>query len=57
MKTSPTLAEMLEESGLPPEPGYEEWKLEKIRRGQAEAKDRSKMIPAEQVWRELGLEG
>ena len=38
------------------EPGYDEWKRAKIERGLAESRDRSAMIPVEQVWRDLDLE-
>lgn len=37
------------------EPGYRAWKREKIERAKAQAGDRASMIPAEQVWRDLGL--
>lgn len=38
------------------EPGHADWKRAKVQRAIAEAKDRDAMIPAEQVWRDLGLE-
>ncbi|ULB12150.1 hypothetical protein ORIO_20310 (plasmid) [Cereibacter azotoformans] len=44
--------------GLPedqPEPGYEEWLAAEIAAGIAEL-DAGKGIPAEEVWKELGLE-
>jgi hypothetical protein len=37
--------------------GYDAWKRKKILRGLAQTKDRDALIPSEQVWRELGLEG
>lgn len=39
------------------EHGYTAWKRTKVERAVAEAKAREGMIPAEQVWRDLGLEG
>ena len=39
------------------EPGYAEWKRAKIERALAQSKDREAMIPAERIWRDLGLEG
>jgi len=38
------------------EPGYAAWKRARIERGLAESRDRSVMIPVEQVWRDLELE-
>ena len=46
----------LEESG-PMEPGYQQWKQAKVEAGLAEASDRESLISAEQVWRDLDLEG
>lgn len=39
----------------PPEPGHDEWLAEEIAAGIAEL-DAGKAIPAEEVWRSLGLE-
>ena len=39
------------------EPGYAEWKREKIERGLAQTRDRSAMIPVDRIWSDLGLEG
>jgi hypothetical protein len=44
------------ETGDTPEPGYDGWKRAKVERGLAQAEKRDRMIPAEQVWRDLGLE-
>lgn len=38
------------------EPGYAAWKRAKIERGLEQARDRSAMIPVEQIWRDLTLE-
>ncbi len=43
-------------SGAEHEPGYAAWKRAKVERGLAESEDRDAMIPAAQVWRDLGLE-
>lgn len=40
----------------PKAPGYDAWKRAKIEKALEEAKDRSSLIPAEEVWRRLGLE-
>ena len=39
------------------ERGHAAWQRAKIERGLAESKDRAAMIPVEQVWRDLKLEG
>jgi hypothetical protein len=44
------------DTGEPIESGHSKWKREKVERGLAQAKDRDSMIPAERVWRNLGLE-
>lgn len=36
--------------------GYDVWKRAKIERGLLESRDRSAMIPVEQVWRDLKLD-
>ena len=38
------------------DPDHAAWKRAKIERGLAQSADRSAMIPAEEVWRKLGLE-
>ena len=38
------------------ERGHAKWKQEKVARGLEQAKDRDSMIPADRVWRNLGLE-
>jgi len=43
----------VEESG-PIQPGYDQWKRSKIDQGLAQADERDKLIPSEQVWRDLG---
>jgi len=40
-----------------PELGYAAWERAKIERGLAQSRDRTTMIPVEQVWRDLKLEG
>jgi hypothetical protein len=40
----------------PKSSGYDAWKRKKIRAGLDQAKDRTSLTPADQVWRELGLE-
>lgn len=56
MKPSAAAAEKIEEGGALAEPGYDAWKRRKVERAKAEAEDRASLIPAEQVWRDLGLE-
>lgn len=46
----------LTEADAPTERGYAAWKRAKIERGLAQAQDRDRMIPVEQVMRDLGLE-
>jgi hypothetical protein len=48
--------ELLCESDASPGPGYEEWARAKIEQALLETRDPDQMIPAEEVWRELGLE-
>ena len=45
--------EKLDETGGPPERGYDAWKRAKIERGLAQSQDRDAMIPVEQVLRNL----
>ena len=56
MKTSSIPAERIMINEAPTERGYAAWKQAKIELGKAQARDRATMIPAEQVWRDLGLE-
>lgn len=44
------------EEGGPAERGHDAFKRAKVERGLAEARDRAAMIPADRVWRDLGLE-
>jgi hypothetical protein len=44
------------DTGEPVERGHAKWKRDKIATGLQQTKDRDAMIPAERVWRELGLE-
>lgn len=44
------------ETGESPEKGHDDWARRKIVRGLAEAADRDRLIPADKVWRDLGLE-
>ncbi len=37
--------------------GHEAWKRVKVKRGLEQANDRASLIPADKVWRDLGLEG
>lgn len=56
MKPNLPADDKLRETGGAPERGYADWKRAKIERGMEQAKDRAKMIPAEQVLRDFGLE-
>lgn len=56
MKPSALPKEKLSAEEAPAERGHAAWKRAKIERGLQQAEDRSAMIPAEQVWRDLGLE-
>lgn len=51
-----SLHEKLHESDALPEPDYDRWKRAKVERGLTEWRDTDRLIPAEQVWRDLGLE-
>jgi len=48
--------EKLEPEAGSVELGYDAWKRGKIERGLAESKDRTAMIPIDEVWRDLSLE-
>lgn len=56
MKPDRPAEDKIRETGGRSERGYADWKRAKIERGLEQAKDRAKMIPAEQVLRDLGLE-
>jgi len=56
MKSSAAAADKIEEEGALAEPGYDAWKRRKVERAKAQADDRASLIPAEEVWRDLGLE-
>ncbi len=45
------------DDGKTMEPGYAAWKRAKVKRGLEQSRDRSAMIPVEQVLRNLSLEG
>lgn len=48
--------EKLADHDGPAEHGYASWKRAKVETGLAQSKKRDDMIPAEKVWRDLGLE-
>lgn len=54
IKTLP--AEKIADSGCVAEPGHAAWKRSKVERALDQATDRTLMIPADEVWRKLGLE-
>jgi hypothetical protein len=54
---SVTLAEKAAEREGVPELGYAAWERAKIERGLTQSHDRAVIIPVEQVWRDLKLEG
>jgi hypothetical protein len=56
MATRSKAPEWLDPADGPREPGYDAWKRAKVARALKQTEDRTGMIPAEQVWRELGLE-
>lgn len=45
------------DSDEPVAPGHTAWKRVKVERGLEQANDRASLIPADKVWRDLGLEG
>lgn len=49
-------ADKIRETDEAPEPGYAAWKKRKIERGLEQARNRDSLIPADEVWRKLGLE-
>ena len=54
--TSAPAVDKTEDAATRPESGYDAYKHAKVLRGLAEAQDRSKLIPSELVWKDLGLE-
>lgn len=46
----------VKDTGEAKAPGYDDWFRAKVERALEQSRDRSKMIPAEEVWRRLGLE-
>ncbi len=38
------------------DPGYADWKRDKVERGLEQAQDRDSLIPAAHVWKKLGPE-
>lgn len=54
--TKEALDEHLKSGQPSTDPDYLAWKERKILEALEESKDRSKMIPAERVWKELGVE-
>ena len=55
VKAAPSLHKIAD-TGEAPERDHTAWKRAKIERGLAQAGDRASLIPAEKVWRDLGLE-
>ena len=45
------------DSDEPVAPGHAAWKQVKVKRGLEQANVRASLIPADKVWRDLGLEG
>jgi hypothetical protein len=50
-------AEKVAEQDGAADTGYAAWERAKIERGLAQSRDRATMIPIEQAWRHLKLEG
>lgn len=57
MATVTVPAEKIAEEAGSVELGHAAWQRAKVERGLAQSKDRAAMIPVEQVWRDLKLEG
>ena len=55
-KASPP-AHQIAGTGEASERGHTAWKRSKIELGLKQAEDRASLIPADKVWRDLGLEG
>lgn len=49
-------SEKLADQDSPAERGYASWKRGKVETGLEQSKKRDDMIPADKVWRDLGLE-
>lgn len=58
MRTDPPLSldDLLKDEGAEPGPDHDAWARAKIERALEGMKDQTTLVPAEQVWRELGLE-
>jgi hypothetical protein len=54
---APTATHKIADTDEAAERGHAAWARMKIEKGLAQAKDRTSLIPAEKVWRDLGLEG
>lgn len=55
MKPAIDPRDKIEDADAPVELGYDAWKRSKVERGLVQARDRSAMIPVEQVLRDLKL--
>ena len=55
VEARPEIEKIAEIDG-PPELGFDAWKRTKVETGLEQSKDRDKMIAADKMWRELGLE-
>ncbi len=56
MRPDVPLREKISDVDGPKDPGYDAWKRAKIERALRDMEDERNLIPAEQVWRDLGLE-
>ncbi|RWX78798.1 hypothetical protein EPK99_09435 [Neorhizobium lilium] len=57
LKEKLTLEELVSpSSSAPADEGYEAWKIAKIRTALEESKDRSCVIPLDDVWKRFGFE-
>ena len=52
----PNLAELTTAPSLVQDSGYDDWKTAKVRNAMDQTQDRSKMIPAHEVWESFGFE-
>jgi hypothetical protein len=50
-------AHKIAETAEPQAKGYAVWKRAKVEAGLAQAANRDALIPADKVWRDLGLDG
>jgi hypothetical protein len=53
-KASPALHN-IDDSDEPIASGHAAWKQAKVKRGLEQANDRASLIPADKVWRDLGI--